>query len=145
MPQQTLIRDLLCSGLVASSCATHSDTAFCVAHADATEPLPMPAGKVQLLIEPGSLTMSMQRSSPPGAQGMSPQSIVRTIGMIPPRSPARVQFAKPFDLRVCAGEVERQPVRPFGHAAYDLVDRPVAGAGAVLVADRVPGAVGQRA
>ena len=66
----------------------HSVATLVVAQADATDALPMPDGNVQLLMVPGSLTMSMHRHSPPGAQGMSPQTVVRNTGMIPPRRPA---------------------------------------------------------
>ena len=61
VPQHTHISDLRCSGCTSSMPATHSDTTFCVAQADATEALPMPAGKLQLLMVPGSLMMSRQR------------------------------------------------------------------------------------
>ena len=41
-----------------------------VAQPEATDAFPMPAGNVQLLIVPGSLTMSTQRQIPPGAHGV---------------------------------------------------------------------------
>ncbi len=71
-----------------SIAATVSETAFWVAHAEFTDALPIPAGNVQLLIVPGSLTISMQRKTPPGDQEMSGHSMVSRIGSSPPRSPA---------------------------------------------------------
>jgi hypothetical protein len=61
VPQQTLITRLRCSGWVSIIPAMTSVATFVVAQAEATDALPMPAGKVQLLIVPGSLTNSMHR------------------------------------------------------------------------------------
>ena len=88
VPQQTLINRLRCSGWASSSPARHSVTTLVVAQAEATDALPIPDGKVQLLIVPGSLMISTHRHRPPGAQGMSPHSMVNSTGIMPPRSPA---------------------------------------------------------
>ena len=61
VPQHTLISRLRCSGWVSSIPARHSVATFVVAQAEATEALPIPDGKVQLLIVPGSLMISMHR------------------------------------------------------------------------------------
>jgi len=66
----------------------HSPTAVCVAQDEASEAREMPAGKVQLLIVPSSLTMSKQRAMPPAAQGMSAHSSVNIMTRMPLRRPA---------------------------------------------------------